>query len=447
MSDLRNQTPSTTYKGLLQVNDYSNGVDATSKFVQDGEGTNSALSISTTKVGVGTSSPSAPLDVTSTSGGVVFPRLTTTQRDAISNPTNGETIYNTTTTQVESYNGSDWVAGGTTVVANNAVTSNSIANDAIITDKINNAAVTTAKIANDAVTTAKIADDAVTPAKLDDTQVYEALGFRTNGESFIAQGTAAGGIGIRFDKTNNPSPTGQIDLFVDVNGALQITAPQNAVADRPLATLSNGSDLSVYGTVTGTNIVESSGSLNQVVRSSSSANLGYVIMYSGGEALNQKRVNLVPDGGKFVLSWVNDDTTAGLAVQLDQATGAWEANSDNAQNLGSSSNRWDNVYATNGTIQVSDRNEKEEIEDLSEAELRVATAIKGLIKKFKFKGRVRKHIGVIAQDVEAAFTAEGLNASEYGLFCSDTFEDEDGNSVTRLGIRYEELLAFIISVM
>ena len=50
-------------------------------------------------------------------------------------------------------------------------------------------------------------------------------------------------------------------------------------------------------------------------------------------------------------------------------------------------------------------------------------------------------------EVEAAFTAEGLNASEYGLFCSDTFEDEDGNSVTRLGIRYEELLAFIISVM
>ena len=163
MSDLRNQTPSTTYKGLLQVNDYSNGVDATSKFVQDGEGTDSALSISTTKVGVGTSTPSAPLDVTSTSGGVVFPRLTTTQRDAISSPTNGETIYNTTTTQVESYNGTAWVAGGTTVVANNAVTSNSIANDAIITDKINNDAVTTAKIASDAVTLDKLNPNIIDP--------------------------------------------------------------------------------------------------------------------------------------------------------------------------------------------------------------------------------------------------------------------------------------------
>lgn len=63
MSDLQNQTPADTYKGLLQVGDYTNGVDGNSEYVQDGEGTNSALSISTTKVGVGTVSPSAELDV------------------------------------------------------------------------------------------------------------------------------------------------------------------------------------------------------------------------------------------------------------------------------------------------------------------------------------------------------------------------------------------------
>ena len=68
MSDLANQTPASTYKGLLQVNDYTNGVDGTSKFVQDGEGTDSALSVSTTKVGVGTASPTQELDV---SGNVV----------------------------------------------------------------------------------------------------------------------------------------------------------------------------------------------------------------------------------------------------------------------------------------------------------------------------------------------------------------------------------------
>lgn len=74
MSDLQNQTPADTYKGLLQVGDYTNGVDGNSEYVQDGEGTNSALSISTTKVGVGTVSPSAELDVV---GGIEATTLTT----------------------------------------------------------------------------------------------------------------------------------------------------------------------------------------------------------------------------------------------------------------------------------------------------------------------------------------------------------------------------------
>ena len=63
-------------------------------------------------VGIGTETPQAPLEVVSTTGGVVFPRLTTTQRDAISSPTDGETIFNSTTNVVESYNGTSWTAAG-----------------------------------------------------------------------------------------------------------------------------------------------------------------------------------------------------------------------------------------------------------------------------------------------------------------------------------------------
>lgn len=63
MSDLQNLTPANTYKGLLQVGDYTNGVDSTVKAVLDGEGTASALAIGTTKVGIGTTSPTQELDV------------------------------------------------------------------------------------------------------------------------------------------------------------------------------------------------------------------------------------------------------------------------------------------------------------------------------------------------------------------------------------------------
>jgi len=59
MADLTGTTPADTYKGLLQVNDYTDGVDATAKYIQDGEGTDSALAISTDNVGIGTASPDA----------------------------------------------------------------------------------------------------------------------------------------------------------------------------------------------------------------------------------------------------------------------------------------------------------------------------------------------------------------------------------------------------
>lgn len=51
---------------------------------------------------------SAVLDVASTTKGVLIPRVTTTQRDAISSPATGLMIYNTSTSTFQFYNGSSW---------------------------------------------------------------------------------------------------------------------------------------------------------------------------------------------------------------------------------------------------------------------------------------------------------------------------------------------------
>ena len=59
-------------------------------------------------VGIGTTSPSAPLEVDSTTGGLILPRLTDTEMNAISNPTNGEIIYNTTRNQFWGYANGSW---------------------------------------------------------------------------------------------------------------------------------------------------------------------------------------------------------------------------------------------------------------------------------------------------------------------------------------------------
>ena len=162
--------------------------------------------------------------------------------------------------------------------------------------------------------------------------------------------------------------------------------------------------------------------------------------------------------------------------------------------LGKSSVAFDDIYATNTVIQTSDRNAKQDIEELTEAESRVAARCKQLIRKYRYISSVeskgddaRIHIGIIAQDLQQAFADEGLDASRYGMFCSNTFWEaeivvpaheetyagEDGElrtqtieestkiktydnvddapegavEVTRLAVRYNELLAFIISAM
>jgi len=127
---------------------------------------------------------------------------------------------------------------------------------------------------------------------------------------------------------------------------------------------------------------------------------------------------------------------------------------DNVIDLGSSGGRFDDIYATNGTIQTSDRNEKQDIAELSDAETRVAVAAKGLLRKFRWQSAVeekgdeaRTHFGIIAQDLQDAFTAEGLDAGDYAMFISSTWTDEDGVEQTRLGVRYSELLAFIIAAI
>ena len=158
---------------------------------------------------------------------------------------------------------------------------------------------------------------------------------------------------------------------------------------------------------------------------------------------------------------------------------------DNVVDWGTSDARWDDIFATNGTIQTSDENEKQQIASLTDAEITAAKAISKLFKTFKWNDKVeakgdaaRRHAGVIAQEVQTAMTDSGLDATDYAFWCSDTWwetstdvpavEADEENGIeavaaytrtetyytaeeapegatqrNRKGIRYPELLAFI----
>ena len=138
--------------------------------------------------------------------------------------------------------------------------------------------------------------------------------------------------------------------------------------------------------------------------------------------------------GSYAGSHIYIGSTGGVDTHLcfvngavRPATAAGDA-LDNVLDLGDATSRFDDIFATNGTINTSDRNEKQDIEELNTAETAVAVACKGLLRKFRWKDRVAKkgddariHFGIIAQDLQAAFEAEGLDAGDYAMFISTTW--------------------------
>ena len=125
---------------------------------------------------------------------------------------------------------------------------------------------------------------------------------------------------------------------------------------------------------------------------------------------------------------------------------------DNAINLGTSNARFKDIYRSGSTYSTSDRNKKQDIRDLTDAEARVAVVAKGSLKAFRYIDTVEAegddaniHFGIIAQDLKAAFEAEGLNADSYQVLKTATYTDDDGVEQTTYSVCYENLLAFIIS--
>jgi len=186
-------------------------------------------------------------------------------------------------------------------------------------------------------------------------------------------------------------------------------------------------------------------------------------------------------GGQLVIG----DSPNASANMIFGTTSLFYPSVDNAADAGASSRRLDDIFATNGTIQTSDENEKQNIASLTSAEITAATAISKLFKTFKWKDKVaakgddaRTHTGVVAQQVQTAMSDAGLDASKYAFWCSDTWWQKDvevaaveadeekgieaqdaytrtdvydtkeeapegATERTRLGVRYPELLAFI----
>ena len=313
-------------------------------------------------------------------------------------------------------------------------------------------------------------------------------------------------------KAVNLSTTGaDIDGDADVSGALDVGGAftSQGIDDNATSTamtLDASGNLLVGKTSTATGAGFEARSDGQIVGTRSSNRVAFLNRLSSDGDIVQFAKDSSTVGSIAVETGdlnIHSTTAGHIGLRFGntrlQPTDNSGSTSDGVADCGFSNSRFDDVYATNGTIQTSDLNEKQDIAELTDAEQRVAVAAKGLMRKFRWRDAVeakgdaaRTHFGIIAQDLQAAFVAEGLDAGDYAMFISTTWWetqtevpaveavaevlDEDGNVVTetveaadaytrtdtyetqeeapegatertRLGVRYSELLAFIIGAL
>ena len=406
-------------------------------------------------------------------------------------------------------------------VKDNGILSNHLKSDAtndsvraVTTNHIRNDAVTNAKIADGAVDTAQIAADAVEFSKMQNMGARTVIGNNTDNDdqnpTAISIDDLRGSISNATAHTTDSDSNGINDLGGD-DGLM--SAEDKTKLDGVEAGANTGTVTSITagGNLTG-NEITTSGTISNL----DSNNIGLIgsgitanttDTFDGGTTYKAQ----IKDGlrvynatGVAKLKLITDKTGGGGASitlksttppapnegdysifiggangkfnirneQADKnilmdATGDWHALS-NTQDLGKTGNRWDDVWS-NGSFNGSDRNIKQDIQDLDEAEKRVAVKCKSLIKKYRMKDAVTKkgndariHVGIIAQELQAAFESEGLDAFRYSMIGKDIWweaTDAEGNrdvkyeatvgytEVTQMSVRYNELLAFIISAM
>ena len=117
---------------------------------------------------------------------------------------------------------------------------------------------------------------------------------------------------------------------------------------------------------------------------------------------------------------------------------------DNAIDLGRPDVRFDDIYATNGTIQTSDQNEKNTITD---SDLGLDFINRLSPKSYIFNNKTRTHYGMIAQDVETVLTDIGKTGTDFAGFIKADVSDAQDGSAYKYGLRYTEFVSPLIQAV
>mgnify|MGYP003112753805 CR=1 FL=1 len=118
-------------------------------------------------------------------------------------------------------------------------------------------------------------------------------------------------------------------------------------------------------------------------------------------------------------------------------SGTWQPDTDDDRNFGASNRRFDTIYATNGTINTSDRNEKNSIIE-SDLGLDFVNKLKPVSYKWN-KNNEKTHYGLIAQDIEETVINEGKKIDDFACI------NKPDNAP--MGLNYNELISPLVKAI
>ena len=218
----------------------------------------------------------------------------------------------------------------------------------------------------------------------------------------------------KFESTSaGGTLTGHLTVTGEIIGSDDIGLPDNAKIN-----LGTGADLKLYHDGT-SNLIRNVGSTDMYI------NLNTTEVAAKFTA--NGNVELYYDNSKKAY-------TASWGFQVD---GNLAPEGDDNHSLGKSNEKWTIVYATNGTISTSDRNEKNTIVE-SDLGLDFVNKLKPVSYKWN-KNDGKTHYGLIAQDIEETLTTEGKTDKDFAAL--------DIPTEGPMGLNYSELISPLIKAV
>lgn len=184
-----------------------------------------------------------------------------------------------------------------------------------------------------------------------------------------------------------------------------------------------------YNALTAATLVLTGTSQATAHRSSVSAGIGY------NGASGTKALEWYFNGGTTPSHRLVASTTSGMVLEAAgnfSVVGNTFPSADGTYSLGTSSNRWSQVFATNSTIATSNRDKKTNIRQITPVEVAAFYEIAMLnsvwqwMERYQVEGDdARLHSGPTVQDAIEIMDKYGLDWTQYSAFCYDKWDAQD----------------------